>query len=164
MSLDKLRKLRAELGGSSDKAIELFFEALRIDSDVCDVMEYKIKPEHKGLREDLAGDEILEGDRFTFCLSLKIDDDLKPMEVSNEKEITLKVGSLKEKNFDKFILEPRMYLHQFVKIDHDGETYRVQRKKGNIIQVIHCPTRKEIARSQEFTWLKNIVEKYKRIK
>lgn len=94
MSLDKLRKLRAELGGSSDKAIELFFEALRIDSDVCDVMEYKIKPEHKGLRGDLAGDEILEGDRFTFCLSLKIDDDLKPMEVSNEKEITLKVGSL----------------------------------------------------------------------
>lgn len=134
MSLDKLRKLRVEYRNSSDDAIELFFEVLRIDSDVIEIIEMLDKISKNG--KDLAGDETLIGDRIIFCMNMVptgrvVDPIFTPEFGVGEavSELKLVVGTLKEKNFDKFILDPRRYLREFVIVDHKSQTYRIQKKK-----------------------------------
>lgn len=161
--LDKLLNKFSEEPTEDELAAE-FLEILRVGDDCFSDKSKSIITQEffnvMKVRETYSGINLKVGDLSYYCM---LTESIKK-EGGITAETFLKLIKIIEEEFGLFILQPERYLRNIIKLNHENQTYSIDRSfiKKDLPILILKPSEQEVKESGEFIYFKYVKKNFKK--
>lgn len=167
---------------TKDELVKEFLEILRVDEDCFNNKTKSIITQDNFAlmksKKTHSGIELEVGDTTYFCFlteSMKRDDNTPTIQSyllteairrddNMPTEISLKLIKIIDQEFTLFILQPEKYLRRIIVLDHDNQTYSINRSsiEKDLPTLILKPLGDEAKENIEFAYFKYVKKNFKK--